>query len=318
MEHWVRSEEHPPAIASLTQTEARPNRLVSFPYDRVLPRTEPRGAQRAAFRGDAGLSTDAKVTSAIEQLRRRGPALLAADRGEDLLAWTDWFPPAIRAREPWVLHFHAVGLRLTSDAYAGAVRMQEQARETFLARDQADGAARALVELGLLAMLRDAPDDACRLLRQAEREADGLDRFLIELVRSTLAGITTRPAATGEALLGRDDAIRARLARALATERLTPHGLAILRDRYGLTPAETSVFVAYYLGHPVQHEQTGETSMRRELALRLNLSENTLMHHVTSIRRKLGLEGRKGSATVLMWCLTKGITTLRAVTAAAP
>jgi hypothetical protein len=115
-----------------------------------------------------------------------------------------------------------------------------------------------------------------------------------------------------EDLLGRNDAIRARLASALATERITPYGLKVLRDNYGLTPAETNVFVEYYLGQG--DLAVGTPSMRRELAHELNLSENTLMHHITSIRSKLGLAARKGSATVLMWCLAAGITNLRAVT----
>jgi hypothetical protein len=130
----------------------------------------------------------------------------------------------------------------------------------------------------------------------------------------------TRPGRTGtpvidvarEDLLGRNDAIRARLTSALATERITPHGLMVLRDHYGLTPAETNVFVEYYLGQ--SDLALGTPSMRRELAQELNLSENTLMHHITSIRSKLGLGARKGSATVLMWCLAAGITNLHALT----
>ena len=45
----------------------------------------------------------------------------------------------------------------------------------------------------------------------------------------------------------------------------------------------------------------------------MKLSENTLMHHITSIRRKLGFAARNGSATLLVWCLTAGITELRTV-----
>jgi hypothetical protein len=120
------------------------------------------------------------------------------------------------------------------------------------------------------------------------------------------------PRLADDALLGRNDAIRARLASALETERITPYGLAVLRDHYGLTPAETNIFVEYYLGQA--ELAVGTPSMRRELAQELNLSENTLMHHITSIRSKLGLAARKGSATVLMWCLAAGITNLHAVT----
>jgi hypothetical protein len=115
-----------------------------------------------------------------------------------------------------------------------------------------------------------------------------------------------------DGLLGRDDVIRARLLDALETERITAQGLAKLRGHYGLTPAETSVFIEYYLGEiDLSAEQP---SLRRALARDLNLSENTLMHHITSIRRKLGFAARKGSATVLVWCLTAGITELRTLT----
>lgn len=118
-----------------------------------------------------------------------------------------------------------------------------------------------------------------------------------------------------ELLLGRDDVIRARLLEALEAERITAQGLAKLRGHYGLTPAETSVFIEYYLGEiDLSAEQP---SLRRALARDLNLSENTLMHHITSIRRKLGFAARKGSATVLVWCLTAGITELRTLTRSA-
>ncbi|MCC6792926.1 MAG: hypothetical protein IT336_14640 [Thermomicrobiales bacterium] len=117
-------------------------------------------------------------------------------------------------------------------------------------------------------------------------------------------------------LLGADHVIRARLVQALESERITTHGLAKLRRHYGLTPAETSVFIEYYLGGIDLAD--GQPSIRRALAHNLNLSENTLMHHITSIRRKLGFAARKGSATVLVWCLTAGITELRTLTPARP
>jgi hypothetical protein len=113
-------------------------------------------------------------------------------------------------------------------------------------------------------------------------------------------------------LLGADHVIRTRLTQALEAERITSHGLTTLRRRYGLTPAETSVFIEYYLGGIDLAD--GQPSVRRALARNLNLSENTLMHHITSIRRKLGFAARKGSATVLVWCLTAGITELRTLT----
>lgn len=109
-------------------------------------------------------------------------------------------------------------------------------------------------------------------------------------------------------LLGNDRVIRARLIHALESERITIHGLAKLREDYGLTPAETSVFIAYYLGG--MDLSAEQPSVRRTLAREMNLSENTLMHHITSIRRKLGFAARKGSATVLFWCLATGITNL--------
>lgn len=115
-----------------------------------------------------------------------------------------------------------------------------------------------------------------------------------------------------DVLLGADHVIRARLVHALESERITAHGFAKLRGHYGLTPAETSVFIEYYLGGI--DLAAGQPSVRRALACDLNLSENTLMHHITSIRRKLGFAARKGSATVLVWCLTSGITELRMLT----
>ena len=134
---------------------------------------------------------------------------------------------------------------------------------------------------------------------------------------STQTRTEHRPASRGhDLILGSDDVIRARLVQALESERITSQGLAKLRGHYGLTPAETSVFIEYYLGN---RDLTAEQpSIRRALARDLNLSENTLMHHITSIRRKLGFAARKGSATVLIWCLTSGITELRTFTAGRP
>jgi hypothetical protein len=122
------------------------------------------------------------------------------------------------------------------------------------------------------------------------------------------------PSDTGSiaALLGSDRVIRARLIQALESERITLQGLAKLREEYGLTPAETSVFIAYYLGG--MELSTAQPSVRRTLARELNLSENTLMHHITSIRRKLGFAARKGSAMVLFWCLSAGIANLETLT----
>jgi tetratricopeptide (TPR) repeat protein len=105
----------------------------------------------------------------------------------------------------------------------------------------------------------------------------------------------------------RDATIRARLASALAEGRLTSHGLLLLRHRHRLTWAELDVFVAYYLDDPQTHVD-GDDPERRTMARRLHVSENTLMHHITSIRHKLGLGARRGSAVVFLWALLAHIT----------
>ena len=110
-------------------------------------------------------------------------------------------------------------------------------------------------------------------------------------------------------LLGRDVGIRRELLAAVSAGRVTPRGIALLRADYGLTPAETLVFVRYYLSHG----HTGTNEHRRLVLNQLCLSENTLMHHVTSLRRKLGLVGRRGSANVLLWSISAGIVDLDSV-----
>ena len=110
-------------------------------------------------------------------------------------------------------------------------------------------------------------------------------------------------------LLGRDVGIRRELLAAISAGRVTPRGIALLRADYGLTPAETLVFVRYYLSHG----HSGTRSHRRLVSNQLCLSENTLMHHVTSLRRKLGLVGRRGSANVLLWSISAGIVDLDSV-----
>ena len=110
-------------------------------------------------------------------------------------------------------------------------------------------------------------------------------------------------------LLGRDVGIRRELLAAISAGRVTPRGIALLRADYGLTPAETLVFVRYYLSHG----HTGTNEHRRLVLNQLCLSENTLMHHVTSLRRKLGLVGRRGSANVLLWSISAGIVDLDSV-----
>jgi tetratricopeptide (TPR) repeat protein len=107
----------------------------------------------------------------------------------------------------------------------------------------------------------------------------------------------------------RDASVRARLTSALVDERLTSHGLLMLRHHHSLTWAELDVFVAYYLTEP-QTLVGGLEPERRLLAQRLHLSENTLMHHITSIRHKLQIGGRRGSAAVFLWALLSHITRL--------
>jgi hypothetical protein len=247
-------------------------------------------------------------TGDVLLLRKQAPRLLANGFGRTLLDWTDAFPPAIRAREPWVLHYHAVGLRLSSDAFATAFRMQEQARDAFESLNDREGYGRALTELGVLAELLDRPEEAHAFLRRALQAIDESDRFLMTTIRESLGRVS--PAAIpDQQLLGRDDVIRARLELALREDRITADGLQLLREQYGLTPAELHIFVEYYLTDGEERE-TGQPK-RRALAQRLHLSENTLMHHISSIRRKLGLVARGNSASVLMWCLNAGITNLR-------
>ena len=104
-------------------------------------------------------------------------------------------------------------------------------------------------------------------------------------------------------------AIRARLTRALAESRLTPHGLLLLRHQYGLTWARLDVFVEYYLTNVETIAQSLEPE-RMAVARRLGLSVNTVKHHLTSVRHALGLGARRGSATILFWALTEGISRL--------
>jgi ATP/maltotriose-dependent transcriptional regulator MalT len=108
----------------------------------------------------------------------------------------------------------------------------------------------------------------------------------------------------------RDEAARARLTSAVAAERLTSHGLLELRHHRGLTWAELDAFVAYYLADPQTLVESNEPE-RHALAQRLHVSENTLMHHITSIRRKLGFGARRGPAAVFLWALLSDISRLK-------
>lgn len=105
-----------------------------------------------------------------------------------------------------------------------------------------------------------------------------------------------------------DEVARDRLTRALVAGCLTARGVLLLRHHYGLTWAETAVFAEYYLTDFAAAPADLEPG-RRGLALRLGISENTLRHHITSIRQKLGFETGRGTASVFVWALTSGIAT---------
>jgi hypothetical protein len=100
------------------------------------------------------------------------------------------------------------------------------------------------------------------------------------------------------------------LTRALLDGCLTTRGVLLLRHQYRLTWAETSVFVEYYLTD-LAAAVTSLEPERRAVARRLAISENTLRHHVTSIRQKLGLGAGRGTASVFIWALLAGIATWR-------
>jgi hypothetical protein len=96
------------------------------------------------------------------------------------------------------------------------------------------------------------------------------------------------------------------LTRAIIEGCLTARGLIVLRHQYRLTWAEADVFVAYYLSDISAMAESSEPE-RRGLARRLAISENTLRHHITSIRHKLGLGSGRGSANMFVWALMTGI-----------
>ncbi len=132
-------------------------------------------------------------------------------------------------------------------------------------------------------------------------------------VRSHAAGIINELIARGggeSAVAGLarcpQEAIRLRLTNALATKRLTAQGLLILRHQHGLTWAELDVFVEHYLSGALAPVGAAEPE-RRAAAHRLGVSENTLMHHVTSIRRKVGIGPRRTSIGIYTWALRTGI-----------
>ena len=227
----------------------------------------------------------------VERLRLLAPRMIEAGQTRELLAWIDALPSELQSGEPWVLHFLGTVLRLSNDDPARAFRIQEEAREAFFQSENWTGYTRALTELGLLAALLERQSSACQQPAPTDWP------------------VAPDHAAGGDdPLLGRDESIRVRLASAIEDGRITLRGLRLLRSDYALTPAEANVFIAYYLP---KDETPAVEATRRDLSNELNLSENTLMHHITSIRRKLGFGSRRGSANVLLWCVSAGITSLK-------
>jgi len=222
----------------------------------------------------------------VERLRSLAPRMIEDGQTRELLAWIDALPSELQTGEPWVLHFLGTVLRLSNDDPARAFRIQEEAREAFFQSENWTGYTRSLTELGLLAAQLERVPKRPQPVQIAHEHDPVVD----------------------DPLLGRDESIRVRLASAIENGRLTLHGLRLLRSDYALTPAEANVFIAYYLP---KDETPAVEATRRDLSNELNLSENTLMHHITSIRRKLGFGSRRGSANVLLWCVSAGITNLK-------
>jgi hypothetical protein len=90
----------------------------------------------------------------------------------------------------------------------------------------------------------------------------------------------------------------------LAQQRLTPQGIALLRDGYRLTWREIDVLLRYYLAPPPPGD---EASTRRALAQQLGLTNGTLRAYVHGIRAKLGLRARRGAAAYWAWARAEGI-----------
>lgn len=222
----------------------------------------------------------------IERLRRLAPGLIARGDISVLHDALDALPHDTQASDPWALHYRGVALRLDGADPRRAFRVQEDAREAFFLAEDWSGYAETLTELRLLAAVLD----------QQSRK------------RPLLFPVGAPQNETDDPLLGVEEPIRARLCQAIEDGRITRHGLGLLRTDYGLTPAEAGVFVAYYL--PAR-ESPRHDATRRELSSELHLSENTLMHHISSIRRKVGFGARRGSANLLLWCVSAGITELK-------
>ena len=224
----------------------------------------------------------------IERLRRLAPGLIARGDTSALHDSLDALPHESQSSDPWALHYRGIALRLDGADPRRAFHVQENAREAFFLAEDWSGYAEALAELGLLAAM---------LNQQAHK-------------RPLLFPVGASPVEPDDPLMGVEEPILARLSQAIDDGRITRHGLGLLRSEYGLTPAEAGVFVAYYLpaSESPRHDAT-----RRTLSSELNLSENTLMHHITSIRRKLGFGARRGSANLLLWCVSAGIIELKVV-----
>ncbi len=75
---------------------------------------------------------------------------------------------------------------------------------------------------------------------------------------------------------------------AVAANRLACDWVVRLRNSFGLTWREIEVFLAYYVDRQ-DPEGDPEAPMRRQLAERLCMTENTLKSHIKSIRRRLDL-----------------------------
>jgi ATP/maltotriose-dependent transcriptional regulator MalT len=104
-----------------------------------------------------------------------------------------------------------------------------------------------------------------------------------------------------------DPAVRRRLLAAIGEQWISPTGLLTLRDGCGLSWRELDVFVRYYLLPSAPVSAKVERSWRSDVAQQLSVSDSTVRAHVTQIRRKLGLSGRKTGSSVLQWAITRGV-----------
>ncbi|MBI2955482.1 MAG: hypothetical protein HYY30_14300 [Chloroflexi bacterium] len=142
-------------------------------------------------------------------------------------------------------------------------------------------------------------------------ESDAGLRELATRLILDLAGSNAQHPGAADPLLStcKDDDLRARIVSALADQRLTVAGILRLRHAYGLTWREIDIFARYYLPLRNTEEKSGSwsESHRANLARSMCITDNTLRYHVSSIRRKLKLFGRKGGISVYQWALGEGI-----------